>query len=853
MHVSRRREFRLAIPLLALVSLPAHSQNLLVNSGFDRDLAGWTSQNFSYPDPAPMDAYATPTWSATDAAGNTASGGLSLHVGVGYHEIARVSLGQCFDASEGQLVSFGAKILTNRQFGESGVSVDVAFFDSPTCGGSQVGSAQATSVGLSGYPVMSSQGLFLPASAAVLSPSGSRSMRVGVTGGSVGNGYYWFGYVDAIADDVYAFLQQADPAATRLLPSSARGAGAYGSLWTTTLTLANAGAADALVTLKFLGHDADGRAGDEKSVLVRAGSIFEYPDVLGSLFGRSQDYGAIRITSSSASVAVQSETSTPESSGGTVGQALPAFGPADYASTTPKTLAPIRENGSFRTNLILANPAEIPVTAHVALFAADGTPIGSRDVDLPPLGMTQLSRVAALLGAPTLDLGRISVSTPTPGGLVAAYASVIDNVTNDPRTLLPQDVVAATTGQDLLLNPGFERDLSGWSIEKTASGNGGAGAGWQSSDVSGSSNSGPPGLGASASGYPGSRSASASQCVAAVIPGRTYGLRAWVLTSGWAFLGGIPSPSLHAAFFKSVDCTGTPSLSSISDPRLRPFNASQGSDGDWFEFFAPGAVAPADAGSVLVSFGVGAAAGVHGLAISADFDDVVLAEGASAWTSFLPAAASVYGSGGSHWTTDVSLSNTGARDASVYLEFLDGCSGCSRWVTNVPAGRSVSLKDILVTVFQRSSSWGALRFTATSPSITITSETSTPTAGGGTVGQALAAVARADLIGAAPKSIAPVRDDGAFRTNLVVLNATELPLTAHVELFDASGLLVGSRDLLLGPLAMAQINGVGWSLAEASVHPGRISVSTPTPGGLVAAYASVIDNVTNDPRTLLPR
>jgi hypothetical protein len=34
---------------------------------------------------------------------------------------------------------------------------------------------------------------------------------------------------------------------------------------------------------------------------------------------------------------------------------------------------------------------------------------------------------------------------------------------------------------------------------------------------------------------------------------------------------------------------------------------------------------------------------------------------------------------------------------------------------------------------------------------------------------------------------------------------------------------------------------------------GRISVSTATPGGLVAAYASVIDNVTNDPRTLLPR
>jgi hypothetical protein len=34
---------------------------------------------------------------------------------------------------------------------------------------------------------------------------------------------------------------------------------------------------------------------------------------------------------------------------------------------------------------------------------------------------------------------------------------------------------------------------------------------------------------------------------------------------------------------------------------------------------------------------------------------------------------------------------------------------------------------------------------------------------------------------------------------------------------------------------------------------GRVAISTPTPGGLVAAYASVIDNTTNDPRTILPR
>jgi hypothetical protein len=134
---------------------------------------------------------------------------------------------------------------------------------------------------------------------------------------------------------------------------------------------------------------------------------------------------------------VQSETST-WSCGGTVGQALPSLGTSEFAGVAIKTLAPIRENFTFRTNLVLANPTEIPVTAVVVLYADDGTVIGSRDVPLPPLGMTQICRVAAVLGTPVLELGRLSISTVTPGGLVAAYASTIDNVSNDPRTILPR-------------------------------------------------------------------------------------------------------------------------------------------------------------------------------------------------------------------------------------------------------------------------------------------------------------------------------------------------------------------------------------------------------------------------------
>ena len=65
--------------------------------------------------------------------------------------------------------------------------------------------------------------------------------------------------------------------------------------------------------------------------------------------------------------------------------------------------------------------------------------LGTKRYTLPPLGMTQVSRVALALGGPAnLNGGRLELSVATQGGAVAAYASVIDNVTNDPRTLLPQ-------------------------------------------------------------------------------------------------------------------------------------------------------------------------------------------------------------------------------------------------------------------------------------------------------------------------------------------------------------------------------------------------------------------------------
>jgi hypothetical protein len=225
-----------------------------------------------------------------------------------------------------------------------------------------------------------------------------------------------------------------------ILPSSARAEGRGGSFYTTELTVANRGGADATVTLKFLGHDTDGRAGVEQKFVLGPAGTATYPDVLGNTFGVIADYGAIRVSSSSASLDVLGQTATPGPSGGTFGQSVPAAGQTELVtSAAAQSIVAVREDGSFRTNLILANATESSLTVDAQLLSGSGAPLAAGSYALPPLGMTQVTQVVRDLGV-TGDLqnAQLLLSTSTPGGAFAAYASVIDRTTNDPRTLLPR-------------------------------------------------------------------------------------------------------------------------------------------------------------------------------------------------------------------------------------------------------------------------------------------------------------------------------------------------------------------------------------------------------------------------------
>ena len=246
---------------------------------------------------------------------------------------------------------------------------------------------------------------------------------------------------DELLADLGWSLASGTPENHWTLPSSARAPGKGNAFYTTDLSVGNRGSAEARFRLKFLGNNTDGTGGPESAELVLGpNQSVTYSDILGSIFGLTKDYGAVRLTANVTTLSVAGQTSTPDATkpGGTFGQSVPAFAAADLITAgVVRSIVGVREDSSFRTNVVLTNGGTSPVTIDGTLLSTSGAVLASGTWTLPPLGMTQVS-LRENLGVTSARDAQFLLSTSTKGAGFAAYASVIDNVTNDPRTLLPR-------------------------------------------------------------------------------------------------------------------------------------------------------------------------------------------------------------------------------------------------------------------------------------------------------------------------------------------------------------------------------------------------------------------------------
>ena len=93
-------------------------------------------------------------------------------------------------------------------------------------------------------------------------------------------------------------------------------------------------------------------------------------------------------------------------------------------------------------------------------------------------------------------------------------------------------------------------------------------------------------------------------------------------------------------------------------------------------------------------------------------------------------------------------------------------------------------------------------------------------------------------------------DDATERANVGCVNGTDHRIQVSIGIYDAEGAELEVRTMRLGPYGMDQINRV---LQPWQPTRGYVDVWSDTDGALFTCYGSVVDNLTNDPMTVLPQ
>jgi len=223
----------------------------------------------------------------------------------------------------------------------------------------------------------------------------------------------------------------------------------------------------------------------------------------------------------------------------------------------------------------------------------------------------------------------------------------------------------------------------------------------------------------------------------------------------------------------------------------------------------------------------------------------------------VPAVAHADGIAGARWRSDLELQNPHDDPVDCTIELLerDGANHQPDFrIVAVGASASVRLVDVVGDTFGVEEA-GALRITPDRYSVLVSSRTYADS-DDGTYGQQVTGLHGTDaiwyfetgrLIGLAHS---PTRDSG-FRTNIGLVSACAQPMEVEIELFDGEGRSLGTTHTYLRRYDVRQINDVFRQMTDDEVTNGWAVVRTPTAQCSFYAYASVVDNRTNDP-TLIP-
>lgn len=228
--------------------------------------------------------------------------------------------------------------------------------------------------------------------------------------------------------------------------------------------------------------------------------------------------------------------------------------------------------------------------------------------------------------------------------------------------------------------------------------------------------------------------------------------------------------------------------------------------------------------------------------------DLPVGEPVSRW--IVPGVADL-STGTASWRTDLRIHNSGSETSNPSLiYYAQGAADTPLTeALSILPGETLALNDILASTFGVRDSGGSVRIETESPSsLVVTARTFDQTVDG-TYGQFIPAVSLDDAIGAndVPLQLTQVEESPGFRTNLGLTEVSGAPVRVQVTAILPGALTAPSLTVDLAANDFLSLNSVLQSLGFSSAYNARVSVEVVEGDGKITAYASVIDNITQDP------
>ncbi|HEX7580970.1 MAG TPA: hypothetical protein VF580_13325, partial [Thermoanaerobaculia bacterium] len=125
----------------------------------------------------------------------------------------------------------------------------------------------------------------------------------------------------------------------------------------------------------------------------------------------------------------------------------------------------------------------------------------------------------------------------------------------------------------------------------------------------------------------------------------------------------------------------------------------------------------------------------------------------------------------------------------------------------------------------------------------------------GTFGQTFPAVSSSDLIHAgSPRSILYIREGDGFRSNLILASNANVSTAVLAALISPAGPILAEKSYSIPPNGMTQINRIVRDMGVSGPITGaRLVLTAYTLNAAFTAFASVIDEITNNPTAVEAR